>query len=282
MLSSPIIKPDYKAHVVGSQRPKEISQGARIVQSPDRLNCDCSRSFLWDIPVRHEWKQDFDLMLRAQIPVAGRCREKFLCCRVESCSVVEAVCILVPAIRMSREHTKNMQVIRARPGHEVMLANYFAMNECHFQRWSPTLPADHHSIDSWKIRLDERELEFNKGVSVHVIGIDETESFVVGGCSLSNIVRGVFQSCHMGYSIAQRFEGEGKMKQIVTHVIEFAFQELKWHRIMANHMPANQRSAGLLKSLGFEKEGYAKEYLLINGEWEDHILNSLINKAYPG
>ena len=59
-----------------------------------------------------------------------------------------------------------------------MLANYFAMNECHFQRWSPTLPADHHSIDSWKIRLDERELEFNKGVSVHVIGIDETESFV--------------------------------------------------------------------------------------------------------
>ena len=72
------------------------------------------------------------------------------------------------------------------------------------------------------------------------------------------------------------------MKQIVTHVIEFAFQELNLHRITATHMPANQRSAGLLKELGFEKEGYAKEYLLINGEWEDHVLNSLINKPYPG
>ena len=175
-----------------------------------------------------------------------------------------------------------MRVIRARPGHEVILANYFAMNECHFQIWNPVVPAGHHSIDCWKNRLDERELEFDEGVSAHFIGTDETESCVVGSCSLSNIVRGVFQSCHMGYSIAQRFEGEGKMKQIVTHVIEFAFQELKLHRIMANHMPANQRSAGLLKSLGFEKEGYAKEYLLINGEWEDHMLNSLINKAYPG
>jgi ribosomal-protein-alanine N-acetyltransferase len=48
---------------------------------------------------------------------------------------------------------------------------------------------------------------------------------------------------------------------------------------MANHMPGNERSARLLKSLGFEEEGYAKEYLLINGKWEDHVLNSLLTKS---
>lgn len=95
-----------------------------------------------------------------------------------------------------------MRVIRARPGHEVILANYFAMNECHFQIWNPVVPAGHHSIDCWKNRLDERELEFDEGVSAHFIGTDETESCVVGSCSLSNIVRGVFQSCHMDYSMA--------------------------------------------------------------------------------
>ena len=70
------------------------------------------------------------------------------------------------------------------------------------------------------------------------------------------------------------------MKQIVSHAIGHAFNEMKLHRIMANHMPSNQRSEALLKSLGFEREGYARGYLLINGKWEDHVLNSLINDNY--
>jgi ribosomal-protein-alanine N-acetyltransferase len=42
-------------------------------------------------------------------------------------------------------------------------------------------------------------------------------------------------------------------------------------------MPANTRSARLLEKLGFEKEGFARRYLYINGRWEDHVLTSLIN-----
>ena len=67
------------------------------------------------------------------------------------------------------------------------------------------------------------------------------------------------------------------MKRIVALAIDYGFNELGLHRIMANHMPDNERSAGLLKSLGFEREGYAREYLYINGRWEDHVLNALIN-----
>lgn len=46
---------------------------------------------------------------------------------------------------------------------------------------------------------------------------------------------------------------------------------------MANYLPQNQRSAALLKRLGFSVEGYARDYLKINGEWQDHILTSLVN-----
>ena len=170
-----------------------------------------------------------------------------------------------------------MKVIRTRPGHETIIANYFAVNESHLRKWSPAAPGGHHSVDSWKRRLEEREIEFENGLSVHFIGTDEDESHVIGSCSLSNIVRGVFQACHIGYSVARRYEGQGYMKKIVSHAIGYAFNEIGLHRIMANHMPDNERSAGLLKSLGFEREGYAKEYLLINGRWEDHVLNVLIN-----
>ena len=46
---------------------------------------------------------------------------------------------------------------------------------------------------------------------------------------------------------------------------------------MANYMPDNLRSAALLKRLGFEVEGLAKNYLYINGQWRDHVLTSLTN-----
>jgi len=140
------------------------------------------------------------------------------------------------------------------------------------------MPRRHHSIESWKRRLDEREIEFEDQLSAHFIGTDEEESQVIGSCSISNIVRGVFQACHMGYSIAECYQGQGYMKLIVSHAIDFAFNDIKLHCIMANHMPDNERSANLLKSLGFEREGYAKEYLLINGCWEDHVLNALVKK----
>lgn len=173
-----------------------------------------------------------------------------------------------------------MKIIRTRPGHETILANYFAVNEAHFARWSPKVPPGHYSIAAWHKRLADREDEFQKGTSVHFIGTDAQESHVIGSCSLSNIVRGVFQACHMGYSVAERYEGQGYMKKIVTHTIEYAFNEMNLHRIMANHMPDNTRSEALLRSLGFEREGYARDYLMIAGKWEDHVLNSLVNPEY--
>ena len=172
-----------------------------------------------------------------------------------------------------------MKIVLARPGHEIILANFYAVNEAHFRKWSPAVTRGHHSIESWKRRLEEREIEFENRVSAHFIGTDETESYIIGACSLSNIVRGIFQACHMGYSVSKRYEGSGNMKRIVMHVIDYAFNDFNLHRIMANHMPDNMRSAGLLKGLGFEEEGYAREYLLINGKWEDHVLNSLLIKS---
>lgn len=175
-----------------------------------------------------------------------------------------------------------MKIVRSKPGHEIILANYYQANEVHLKRWSPLMPRTHHSVASWTLRLIEREKEFADGSSVHFIGINESQSQVIATCSISNIVRGVFQSCHMGYSVDRSFEGQGRMRELAEHTIEYVFNELELHRIIANHMPDNKRSEALLKRLGFEREGYAKRFLQIDGRWEDHVLNSLINKNYTG
>lgn len=67
------------------------------------------------------------------------------------------------------------------------------------------------------------------------------------------------------------------MAEILAEALSFAFNTLKLHRIMANYVPTNERSARLLKRLGFAIEGYAKDYLYLDGTWKDHVLTSLTN-----
>jgi ribosomal-protein-alanine N-acetyltransferase len=69
------------------------------------------------------------------------------------------------------------------------------------------------------------------------------------------------------------------MSEALERAIRYLFDDLLLHRIEANHMPSNTRSAKLLARLGFEREGYARDYLFIDGAFRDHVLTSLTNRA---
>jgi ribosomal-protein-alanine N-acetyltransferase len=70
------------------------------------------------------------------------------------------------------------------------------------------------------------------------------------------------------------------MRRALKTACQWMFAEKGLHRIMAAYIPRNVRSANVLESLGFEKEGLAKQYLLIDGQWQDHVLTSLINQQW--
>lgn len=99
-------------------------------------------------------------------------------------------------------------------------------------------------------------------------------------CNLTQIFRGLFQACYLGYKIDHAYQGKGFMFEALQETIRFAFEDFKLHRIMANYIPSNIRSANLLNRLGFEIEGYAKNYLLINGSWKDHVLTALSHEKW--
>ena len=157
------------------------------------------------------------------------------------------------------------------------LAKYHLENASHLGPWEPSRESGYHSIDSWRVRLQVWEQEQRDEKSAYFILQDISESKVVATCFLTNIVRGPFQACSMGYSVSEYYQGKGYMKALCSDAIDYAFNKLCLNRVMANYMPANLRSKSLLKSLGFAEEGFAKKYLKINGKWEDHILTSLIN-----
>ncbi len=100
---------------------------------------------------------------------------------------------------------------------------------------------------------------------------------LVGTVNLNEIVLGVFRSCTLGYSIDTSLQRQGYGKEAVSSVLSYAFDTLLLHRVEANIMPRNEASLALASSLNFCNEGLSKNYLYINGNWEDHVNMVLLN-----
>lgn len=161
----------------------------------------------------------------------------------------------------------------------IKIQHFDDRNKNHLSRWRSTTKEP--TIDH-KTELIKWEQEFKEGKSVRFLLFlkEDPKNEVIGFCNFSQIFRGPFQACYLGYHIDAAFEGKGLMSEAVSKAIDYMFEKQKLHRIMANYMPSNERSARLLHKLGFVMEGCAKKYLLINGQWEDHILTSLTNENW--
>jgi [ribosomal protein S5]-alanine N-acetyltransferase len=93
---------------------------------------------------------------------------------------------------------------------------------------------------------------------------------LVGFVNINAIVRGAFQSGHLGYAGFASHARRGLMTAAVSAVADTAFGALRLHRLEANIQPDNARSLALVRRLGFRREGYSPHYLLIDGQWRDH------------
>jgi ribosomal-protein-alanine N-acetyltransferase len=93
---------------------------------------------------------------------------------------------------------------------------------------------------------------------------------IVGVFTISQIVRGAFQSAYLGYYGHGLYARQGYMREAMEQLLDHAFSSLALHRIEANIQPGNQASIALARGAGFRLEGYSPRYLLIGGQWRDH------------
>jgi ribosomal-protein-alanine N-acetyltransferase len=179
--------------------------------------------------------------------------------------------------------TERLRLLLAQPGLEEPLARFYRENFAgHFDRWSPPMPGDKLGAAYWAESLPAAVREFEAGTAVRWVAMARgTESpEVVATCNYTQIARGPFRACVLGYQVARRHEGRGLMAEALAATLDYAFRELRLHRVMANYRPENARSARLLERLGFSREGYARDYLFIDGAWRDHVLTSRTNPHF--
>lgn len=160
---------------------------------------------------------------------------------------------------------------------------YLSVREAH-AAVDPPRPPEFYTEAYWRSQLVRNQEAFTSGREARffVFTLDAPEA-PRGVVNLTQVFRGPFQACYLGFAIDPGLEGRGLMREAVGLVVDWAFEGWNLHRVMANHLPENQRSANLLERLGFQVEGYARDYLYIHGAWRDHVLRARTNAAWrPG
>ncbi len=143
--------------------------------------------------------------------------------------------------------------------------------------WEPTWPSDDLSRSAYRQRMRRYAEDQRTDQAYPFFIFRKEDGALVGGLVLASIRRGVAQSGSLGYWIGLPYARHGYMTAALQALIPVAFDILRLHRLEAACIPTNVASIRLLEKTGFQREGYAREYLCINGSWQDHLLYARLN-----
>lgn len=147
--------------------------------------------------------------------------------------------------------------------------------------WNPVNPDD----INWHL---ERQSEEHRTFLIHAADAEGSHG-IVGKVNVTNVVRGRFQSGVLGYDAYDPYVGRGLFAEGLRQIINLAFtgspQGMGLHRLEANVRPGNATSAGMLRSLGFRREGLVRDMLWLpsadGAAWRDHVMHALTRDEWP-
>ena len=151
-------------------------------------------------------------------------------------------------------------------------------NRRYFSTGEPALPDEYYrpAFQAQAIYQDQ----VNRAAGTGAMFLIESGGVLVGRINLNSIVRGVLQSGNVGYLVDEGSTGRGIATAALRHLVDYAFADLRLHRLQASVLPDNMGSQKVLENVGFSHFGTAPEYLFIQGKWRTHDLYQLINSAY--
>jgi ribosomal-protein-alanine N-acetyltransferase len=113
----------------------------------------------------------------------------------------------------------------------------------------------------------------------------------VGKVNVVDAVRGRFESAAIGYDAYDPYAGAGLFAEGLRLLLTLLFAPeesggMGLHRVQAAVQPGNLRSGGLLRSLGFQREGFSPRMLWLPGAdggnaWRDHDSYVMMAEQWP-
>lgn len=173
--------------------------------------------------------------------------------------------------------TDRLRLEPLRHEHVTAVLAYRVRNRAHLAPWEPSLAADALTERAVAAEIACSRDEAARDLNRRFAAFEDKTTTIVGEFNLWRIERGVSQSAILGYSIDAARQGRGYATEAAAAVVRHAFERLGLHRIATTYQPTNDRSGRVLRKLGFVVEGYARDYLLLDGSWKDAIFVALTN-----
>lgn len=164
----------------------------------------------------------------------------------------------------------NIKIRVLTPSDAEEVLDFYLRNKEFLRCFEPSREEIFYTLNMQKRTLTESYKQFLNATGVN-FGIYK-EDRLIGKIKISNIVMGVFRNAFIGYSMDEKEQSKGYMKEAVNLAVEYAFEELELHRIEATTLMDNEKSQRVLKKCGFKELGISEKYLYINGEWRDHVV----------
>jgi ribosomal-protein-alanine N-acetyltransferase len=179
--------------------------------------------------------------------------------------------------------TPRLRLAHVRPSMARQFAEFMVRNEAHLRPWDPPRPRGIGTAAHWRPQLATAVREFRNGSSLRWALFDaaaDERAPLLGRINFTQVFRGPFQSCVLGYQLDATAQGKGLMYEALRAALDDLFIARGMHRVQAAFIPENERSSRLLDRLGFERIGIARRYLFIDGAWRDHVLVALTNPGF--
>jgi ribosomal-protein-serine acetyltransferase len=144
-------------------------------------------------------------------------------------------------------------------------------NRAYMNRWVPWVNGI-RTVDD-ECRWVEGELkERDEGISVPSLII--YQGTLVG--SIGATFDPLRKSCDVGYFLAEDIQGRGILTRACRVLLAFLFDNLGMNRVQVRIMPHNVRSIAIPERLGFVYEGIQRQAQLLNGEFHDFSVYSML------
>jgi ribosomal-protein-alanine N-acetyltransferase len=159
-----------------------------------------------------------------------------------------------------------------------VLRELLRRNRAFLAPWQPLRPDDFYTVKGQQESVAQALVQHEAGHSLPLVIVDHRAD-VAGTITLQSIIRGAFQSCSVGYWLAEDAQGRGLATQALRESVHLAFHDLQLHRVQAETLVHNLRSQRVLDRLDFARYGLAPAYLKIAGQWQDNLLYQLLTPA---
>lgn len=101
------------------------------------------------------------------------------------------------------------------------LADYYAENRLFLKPWEPVRDNSHCSPAGWQVRLGMITEMQKQGSAYYFILLDAQEHEVRGVANFSNVLRDAFHACFLGYSLGEKWQGQGLMYEALQPAIHY-------------------------------------------------------------